>query len=150
VTISVGSGIDPDAIANGGPQEVPAGIKVKGDAAEIQAVLDKISAIAGPEAEEFLQVTEGDGYAVLAPQDGYRDKLESESGLGGSAVYSDVIDGDAQTVLFVNFDADDDWLVRLTEDEPELSDNLAPLSSLGVSGWVDDDVVHGLFKLTTD
>lgn len=150
VTISVGSGIDPDAIANGGPQEVPAGIKVKGDAAEIQAVLDKISAIAGPEAEEFLQVTEGDGYAVLAPQDGYRDKLESETGLGGSAVYSDVIDGDAQTVLFVNFDADDDWLVRLTEDEPELSDNLAPLSSLGVSGWVDDDVVHGLFKLTTD
>ncbi|WP_210437994.1 DUF3352 domain-containing protein [Nocardioides xinjiangensis] len=150
VTVSVGSGIDPDAITNGGPQEVPAGIKVKGDAEEIQAVLDKISAVAGPEAEEYLQVTEGDGYAVLALQDDYRAELESESGLGDSAVYSDVIDGDAQTVLFVDFDADDDWLVRLTEDEPELSDNLRPLSSFGISGWVEDDVVHGMVKLTTD
>ncbi|RYB95585.1 DUF3352 domain-containing protein [Nocardioides oleivorans] len=150
VTVSVGSGIDPDAIANGGPEEIPVGIKIKGDAGDIQAVLDKISAIAGPEAEQYLQVTEGDGYAVLAFNDDYRGTLESDSGLGGSDVYSKVIDGDAQTVLFVNFDADDDWLVRLTQDEPELSKNLEPLSSFGVSGWVDGDVVHGMLKLTTD
>ncbi len=150
VTISVGSGIDPDAIANGGPEEVPVGIKVKGDAAEIQAVLDKISAVAGPEAEQYLQVTEADGYAVLALQDDYRTTLESESGLGDSAVYSEVIDGDAQTVLFVDFDADDDWLVRLSEDDPEISKNLEPLSAVGLSGWVDGDVVHGVLKLTTD
>ena len=48
MTISVGSGIDPDAITNGGPGEVPAGIRIKGDAGEIQAVLDKISDLAGP------------------------------------------------------------------------------------------------------
>jgi hypothetical protein len=150
VTVSVGSGIDPDAIANGGPQEVPAGIKIKGDAGEIQAVLDKISAVAGPEAEQYLQVTEGDGYAVLALQDDYRSSLESDSGLGGTATYGDVIDGDAQTVFFVDFDADDDWLVRLAEDDPEVSENLEPLAAFGVSGWVDDDVVHGLVKLTTD
>ncbi|SED30741.1 Protein of unknown function [Nocardioides exalbidus] len=150
VTVSVGSGIDPDAIANGGPQEIPVGIKIKGDAGDIQAVLDKISAIAGPEAEQYLQVSEGDGYAVLALSDDYRGTLESDSGLGGSDVYSQVIDGDAQTVLFVNFDADDDWLVRLTKDEPELSKNLEPLSSFGVSGWVDGDVVHGMLKLTTN
>lgn len=150
VTVSVGSGIDPDAIANGGPGEVPVGIKVKGDAGEIQAVLDKISDLAGPEVAEYLQVSEGDGYAVLALQDDYRSTLETESGLGGSDVYSDVIDGEAQTVLFVNFDADDDWLVRLAEDDPEISENLAPLSSFGVSGWVDDEVVHGMVKLTTD
>jgi hypothetical protein len=151
VTISFGSGIDPDAITNGGPGEIPAGIRIKGDADEIQAVLDKIAAQAGPEAAEFLQVTEGDGYAVLALQDDYRGKLESGGDLGDSDDYAEVVEADdAQSVLYVNFDADDDWLVRVTQDMPEVSENLEPLSAFGISGWVDGDVVHGLFKLTTD
>lgn len=151
VTVSMGSGLDPDAVANGGPGEVPAGIRIKGDADEIQAVLDKISAKAGPEAAEYLQVTEGDGYAVLALADDYRSALEDGGSLGDSATYSEVVDADeAQSVMFVNFNADDDWLVRLTKDMPEVSENLEPLAALGVSGWVDDDVVHGLVKLTTD
>lgn len=151
VTISLGSGIDPDAIANGGPGEVPAGLTIKGDPGEIQAVLDKVKDQVPPEMAELMQVTEGDGYAVLAFQDDYRAELESGGDLGGSDDYSAVVDDDeAQTVLFVNFDADDDWLVRVTEDMPEVSENLAPLSAFGVSGWVDGDVVHGLFRLTTD
>ena len=151
VTVSLGSGLDPDAVANGGPGEVPMGIRIDGDAAEIQAVLDKIAAQAGPEMADLMQVTEGDGYAVLALQDGYRGQLEDGGGLGDSAAYSEVVESDeAQTVLFVNFDTDDDWLVRLTGDSPEVSDNVAPLSALGVSGWVDGDVVHGLVKVTTD
>jgi hypothetical protein len=151
VTISLGSGIDPDAIANGGPGEVPLGIRIKGDAGEIQAVLDKLKDVGGPELAEFLEVTEADGYAVLALQDDYREALESGGDLGGSDDYSKVVeDGDAQSVLFVNFDADDNWLVRVTEEMPEVSENLEPLSAFGVSGWVDGDVVHGLVKLTTD
>lgn len=151
VTVSMGSGLDPDAVANGGPGEVPVGIRVKGDADEIQAVLDKIAAQAGPEMAELLQVTEGDGYAVLALQDDYRSALEGTGSLGDSATYSEVVEADeAQSVLFVNFNADDDWLVRLVGDMPEVSENLEPLAALGVSGWVDDDVVHGLVKLTTD
>jgi hypothetical protein len=151
VTVSLGSGIDPDAIANGGPGEVPVGVKVKGDAGEIQAVLDKISAQLGPEAAEFMKVTEGDGYAVLALQDDYRGKLESSGDLGDSADYADVVESDdAQAVMFVNFDADDNWLARVTEDMPEVSDNVEPLSAFGISGWVDGDVMHGLLKLTTD
>ena len=151
VTVSLGSGIDPDAIANGGPGEVPVGVKVKGDAGEIQAVLDKISAQVGPEAAELMRVTEGDGYAVLALQDDYRGKLESSGDLGDSADYSDVVESDdAQAVMFVNFDADDNWLARVTEDMPEVSDNVEPLSAFGISGWVDGDVMHGLLKLTTD
>ncbi len=47
VTVSLGSGLDPDAVANGGPGEVPVGIRIDGDADEIQAVLDKIAAQAG-------------------------------------------------------------------------------------------------------
>lgn len=151
VTVSLGSGLDPDAVANGGPGEVPVGIRIDGDADEIQAVLDKIAAQAGPEVAELMQVTEGDGYAVLALQDGYRGELEGGGSLGDSAAYSEVVESDeAQSLLFVNFNADDDWLVRLTGDSPEVSKNLEPLSAFGVSGWVDDDVVHGLLKVTTD
>ncbi|HYJ26582.1 MAG TPA: DUF3352 domain-containing protein [Nocardioides sp.] len=150
LTVSMGSGLDPDAVANGGPGEVPVGIRIDGDADEIQAVLDKIAAQAGPEMAEFMQVTEGDGYAVLALQEGYRGDLEGGGGLGDSAAYSEVVSDEAQSVLFVNFNADDDWLVRLTGDSPEVSDNLEPLSAFGVSGWVDDEVVHGLVKVTTD
>jgi hypothetical protein len=151
VTVSMGSGLDPDSVANGGPGEVPAGIRIKGDADEIQAVLDKISAQAGPEAAEFLQVSEGDGYAVLALADDYRTALEGGGSLGDNATYSDVVDADeAQSVMFVNFNADDDWLVRLTKDMPEVSENLEPLAAFGFSTWVDDEVVHGLMKVTTD
>ena len=150
VTLSVGSGIDPDAISNGGPGEIPAGLTIKGDADEIQAVLDKLKAQMPPEVADYMQVTEGDGYAVLALKDDYRDKLASGGDLGGSDDYADVVDGDAQSVFFLNFDADDDWLVRMTKDMPEVSENLEPLSAFGVSSWLDGDVMHGQVKLTTD
>lgn len=150
VTLSVGSGIDPDAIANGGPGEVPVGITIKGDAGDIQAVLDKVKAQVPPEMAEFMEVTEGDGYAVLALQDDYRGKLEAGGDLGGNDDYAKVVDGDAQSLLFVNFDADDNWLARVTEDMPEVSENLEPLSSFGISSWIDDDVMHGKLELTTD
>lgn len=151
VTVSVGGGIDPDAIANGGPGEVPAGITIKGDADEIQAVLDKIVDQVPSEMTPMMEVTEGDGYAVLAFQDDYRGKLESGGDLGGTDDYGRVVeDGDVQSVLYVNFDADDDWLVRVTDDMPEVSENLEPLSAFAISSWVDDDVLHGKLELTTD
>ncbi|GAA1448839.1 hypothetical protein GCM10009641_77730 [Mycobacterium cookii] len=151
VTISLGEGIDPDAIANGGPGEVPAGITVKGDAEEIQAVLDKISDQVPSEMADLMRVTEGDGYAVLAFQDDYRAQLESGGDLGGTDDYGRVVeDGDAQSVFYVNFDADENWLVRVTDDMPEVSENLEPLSAFGISSWVDGDVLHGQLELTTD
>lgn len=151
VAVAVGSGIDPDAIANGGPGEVPVGIKIKGDADEIQAVLDKLKEAAGPEAADYMEVTGADGYAVLGLQEDFRTALESEAGLGDTEEFKQVIESaEAQSVLYVNFDADDDWLVRVSGESPEISENLAPLSAFGVSGWVDGDVIHGMFKLTTD
>lgn len=150
VAIGLGSGIDPDAIVNGGPAELPLGIKIKGDAEEIQAVLDKVKELAGPELAPYLEVTESDGYAVLGTNDDYKAALGSTGSLGETEVYGKVIEEGAAGVLFVNFDADDDWLVRLTEDEPELSENLDPLSAVGVSAWLDGDIVHGVYKVTTD
>ena len=52
--------------------------------------------------------------------------------------------------MFVDFNADDDWLLRLTQDLPEVSENLEPLAAFGFSTSVDDEVVHGLMKVTTD
>lgn len=149
VAVAVGSGIDPDAIVNGGPEEAPFGVKIKGDAQEIQAVLDKLKELAGPEAAPFLEVTEGDGYAVIGTNEEYTATLASGGKLGDTEAYDEVIEDDAASVLFVNFDTDD-WLARLSEDEPELSENLEPLSAVGVSGWVDGDVIHGVYKVTTD
>lgn len=150
VAVGLGGGIDPDAIVNGGPAELPLGLKIKGDAEEIQAVLDKVKELAGPEVAPYLEVTESDGYAVLGTNDDYKTALESKGSLGETEAYGKVIEDGAASVLFVNFDADDDWLVRLTEDEPELSENLDPLSALGLSGWADGDVVHAVYKVTTD
>ena len=151
VALAVGPGLNPDAIANGGPGEVPVGLRIAGDAAEIQAVLDKVEALAGPEVAPYLEVTEGDGFAVLGLQEEYRTALESEGSLADSEAYQEVIEDDeAQSLVFVDFDADDNWLVRLVGDVPEASENLEPLSALGVSAWVDDEVVHGMAKLTTD
>ena len=152
VAVAVGPGIDPDAIADGGPGEVPAGIRIAGDPGEIQEVLDKLKATAGdPEIEPFLEVTEGDGFAVLALKEAYRSDLADKGSLGDSAAYQEVMDDtEAQSVLFVDFDADDGWLVRVSEEDPEISENLEPLSAVGVSAWVDDEVLHSLVKLTTD
>lgn len=150
VAIGLGSGIDGDAILENGPSELPLGFKIKGDAAEIQAVLDKVKELAGPDVAPYLEVTESDGYAVIGTNDAYTEDLKAGGSLGGTEAYGNVIEDDAASMLFVNFDADDDWLVRLSKDEPEVSENLAPLSAMGVSGWVDGDIVHSVFKVTTN
>ena len=151
IAVSLGGGIDVDAVTNGGPEELPAGVTIKGDADDIQAVLDKLKESAGPEIAPYLEVTEADGHAVIALNDDYRGELESGGSLGDTAAYQEVVEGDdAQSVLFVNFNADDDWLTRLVESEPNASDNLDPLAALGYSQWVDDETVHGLVRLTTD
>lgn len=150
IAVGLGSGIDPDAIANGGPGELPLGIKIKGNAEEIQAVLDKIKDLAGPEIAPYLEVTESDGYAVLGTNDAYKAALGASGSLGESEAYDNVIEDDAAGVIYVNFDADDDWLTSIAGDDPEIADNLAPLSALGISNWIEGDVVHGVFKVTTD
>ena len=150
VAVGLGSGIDADAIINGGPNELPLGVKIKGDAGEIQAVLDKMKELAGPEVAPYLEVTESDGYAIIGTSDDYKAELESEGSLGSSEAYGKVIEDDAVSVLFVNFDADDDWLSRISKDEPEVSENLAPLAAFGISGWADGDVLHAVYKVTTN
>ena len=90
---------------------------------------------------------------AIGPDSEYRSALLAEGGtLGDSAAFRDVM-GEADragVLLYVDFDAGDNWLVTLVQDDQELADNLEPLSALGLTAWLDGDVSHSVLRLTTD
>jgi hypothetical protein len=156
VTLSVDGSIDPKELAaSPDPSTVPVALRISGDPARITAVVDKLKAAAGPQAD-VVTVRSGDGVVVLGLSPSYVDRVMSEGGLGSVQAFGDVVPhaGDAASLLYVDFDAGD-WATRLGDlvsgDGPDVRANLAPLHALGVSGWVDGDgVSHGLLRLTTD
>lgn len=152
--IAFGSDFDPEAIFGYDVDvtELPVGLKIKGDADEIQDVIDTIldSGIASGADQVF--VSDGDGdYVAVSPDDDYRDQLLDDGDLGGSDTYDDVVreSGDAASILYVNFDAGGGWLEQLVDDD-ELQDNLAPLEAAGLSAWEDDGVGHAVLRITTE
>ena len=152
VALSLGSDIDLDALSNSSDLSgLPVGVTIKGDAEGIQDVLDKLSSQLGPEADLLAMDADGDVVA-LGPSADYRAALLGDGGLGDAATFADAVpQGDGSTmVVFVNFDAGDGWLDKLAESDPSVAENLEPLSSLGMSGWVEGDTSHVVVKLTTD
>lgn len=150
IAVALGPDIDSDAIANGGPEELPVAVKVKGDPDEIDEVLEKIRAQMDDDAE-LLTASEGDGVVAFGPHSEFRDEVAKDGSLADNEVYDEIVGSDdAVAVFFVNFNASDDWLVRLAEDSDEAAENLEPLRAFGMSAWVEDDVNHGLLRLTTD
>ncbi len=151
--VSFGSDFDPEAFFNSSDgSEIPIALKVQGDPESAQAVIDKIVA-QEPSAETFLATdSDGDVFAV-GPNAGYREAVLARGSLGSSEVYQDVIRESAQasSVFFVNFNAGDDWLVRILGDgDPTVAENVQPLAGFGVAVWTDDDLTHGVMRLTTD
>jgi hypothetical protein len=148
--VSLGGGIDVDAFTNGGPEELPVGVTING----IRTTSRRCSTSSrngGTRGRALPRGDRGRRTRVLALNDDYRGDLESGGSLGDTGIYQEVVEGDdAQSVLFVNFNADDDWLTRLVESDPKASENLDPLAALGYSQWVDDETMHGLVRLTTD
>jgi hypothetical protein len=150
VTISLGGDFDPEAAFNGGPEDVPVGITIEGDPAEIETVLDKLRPQMGDDAS-LLETESDDDSVILSPDADYRAALLEGGSLGDSPAYKSVVEGadDADVVLFVNFDAGD-WLVHLGNDDPEAAANLEPLSAFGIAAWRDGDVSHSVLRLTTN
>jgi hypothetical protein len=114
-------------------------------------VLDKIAA-QDDTAADFLG-TDADGdVIVVGPNDDYRSEVLKPGGLGQDDVYQDVVrESDrASAVLFVNFNAGDDWLVKLAGDDQSVKENLAPLAGFGITAWQDDDWTHSVLRITTD
>ncbi len=143
MAVSMGAGFDLEAFFNGGPGELPVGVTIQGDPDAIQGALDKIKAQMGPDADMLETEVEGDR-VTLSPNADYRATLAGGGSLGDSEAFDEVVeDADAAAaVLFVDFDADDNWLARLAgEEDPEIAENIEPLSAFGVTGWLEDGVV---------
>lgn len=138
------------------PSQVPAGIRIKGDVAAIRAVIDKLTALAEPDAD-VLEVRSGDGVVAVGTNADYVASLLDQGALGEDEAFARALPDAEQAngVLFLSFDAGDGWTERLadllSDGDPEVRRHVAPLDALGISSRVDDDgIEHGLARLTTD
>ena len=128
------------------------GVKILGDADDIEGVLAKLRTSAtGADADILASDSEGEAVAV-GPDADYRALLLDDGDLGESDTFRRVVEhaDDAAAVVYLDFDAGDDWLVELAGEDDEVRTNLAPLQALGMSAWVDDDAAHAVLKITTD
>jgi hypothetical protein len=147
-----GSDFDPEAFFNSGsPSDIPIAMKVKGDDKAAIAVLEKILA-QQPDASKYLGLDSDAGYFAIGPGTELRTAILGNGELGKTEVYQDVIreSDKASAVLFVNFNAGDDWLVKVAGDDPTVAENLKPLAGFGIDTWQDDDWTHGVLRITTD
>ena len=151
--LSFGSDFDLEAFFNSGdPSEVPIALKVQGDADGARAVIDKI-ATQDPEVGDFVGIDSDGDVFVIGPDADYRQAVLAKGTLGSNEIYRDVIreSDKASAVFFVNFNAGDEWLVRLVGDsDPTIAENVKPLAGFGMAAWKDDEWTHGVVRLTTD
>ncbi|MFC6344048.1 DUF3352 domain-containing protein, partial [Nocardioides hankookensis] len=153
LTLAVDGDFDPESLFSGTDtgSATGVGVKVLGDADDIEAVLDKLRGAADGADGGLLDSDTDDGVVAIGPDADYRKVLLQDGGLGDSDPFTKVVEhaDDAAAVVYVNFDSGDDWLAALAGDDAEVRDNLAPLQALGMSAWVDDDVAHAVLKVTT-
>ncbi|HET6653612.1 MAG TPA: DUF3352 domain-containing protein [Nocardioides sp.] len=153
--VSVDGSVDVADLDGGDVPRAPVGVRINGDETEIVRVLDRLRALVPEGSDDVLLQRAGDGFVVLGLDPAYVDRLTTDGGLGDDETFAGVVP-EADRVsggVYVNFDAED-WATRLAEqlgDDPEVVANVAPLDALGLSSWLDDeDVQHGLFRLSTD
>jgi hypothetical protein len=152
--LAVGGDFDPEALANSTavPDDLGVGLHIQGDPAEIEDVLDKLRAQLPAESLAVLDSSEGEGEIAIGPDSDYRDQLLDEGKLGEASSFTGVVDNgeNASVLLFVDFNAGDDWLATLLEGDDTAVENVKPLKSVGMSGWVQDGVQHVKLRLSTD
>jgi hypothetical protein len=138
------------------PSTIPAGVRIQGDPDTITRIVTKLKRVAGPDAN-MVKVRTGDGTVAIGLDREYVETLAQDGGLGAVVAFQDVVPNAerASGVVYVNFDAGKGWADELadllSDGDPQVKANIAPLDALGVSSWQDDDKVqHGLMRLTTD
>jgi hypothetical protein len=156
VSISVDSSVDPKAIAQTpDPTDIPAGIRIKGDADKITAIIDKLKAAAGPGAD-VLQVGSSGDLVAVSTDKAYVDALLEKGDLGDAESFTAVVpEADrASAVFFLDFDAGDGWAEKVadlaSDGDASVRENVKPLDAFGISSWQEGDVQHALLRLTTD
>ena len=157
LTVSLDSSADLGSLRSSpDPASVPAGVRIKGDAAEITRILDQLKKVAGPQGDVVKVSSSGDTVSV-GTDPAYVEKLLEKGDLGSEASFRDVVpEADrASGVVYLNFDAGEGMATELGDlvsgRDPEVKANLEPLHAFGASGWVDGSgVQHSLVRLTTD
>jgi hypothetical protein len=155
VTLAVDGSVDLGVLDTGDPSDLPVGLRISGDPAEITRVLDLLLAEAGPVGRLVTVEEDADGVRIgLAPE--YVDALGTDGALGDSPGFERVLpEADRSgSAVYLDFDAADGWADRLATElsggDPEVQRNVAPLDALGASSWTEDGVQHGLLTMTVD
>ncbi len=157
LSVSIGADAPADVNEISGIEDLPLGVLIYGDEAEIKAVIAKVESHTGEKLSDLpATVTSGDGKVAISSTSEYGEQLLEDGALGDSKDFRDAVShaDDAQAVLYV--DLDNDWMdaIRktITEgDDPEateVADNLAVLRALGASTWSEGNTSHGLVRLS--
>ncbi len=130
---------------------VPVAVTVKGDAASIEKVLDKLRA-AGTTSPAALGSDSSGDLVVIGPAAAYRQEILAGGHLGDSDAFRSVVpDADhAGVVVFVDLDDLQKMVGQLAAGDDQVTSNLAPLKAFGFSGWVDEGVARTSLKISTD
>ncbi|MGG5259807.1 DUF3352 domain-containing protein [Phycicoccus avicenniae] len=151
--LSLGGDFDPGAMGeDDDPTALPLAATVTGDQAKVEDVVGRLASL-DPTLGQLLGTTRaGSDAVVVGPNESYRSAVARGGRLGDSAVFRSVVPNADRAVaaFFVDVDGRDDWLASLAADEADVAKNLAPLSAIGMSAWVDGDVVHSRLRVATD
>jgi hypothetical protein len=156
LSVSLGGDAPEDLAQVSDPADVPLGVLIHGDEAEIEAVIAKAEARAGVKLSDLpATVSSSDGKVAIATSPGYADALRGDGSLGDSQSFKDVVShaDEAQGVMYVSLQ--NGWIDALNdlaadEKDPDLVEaleNLGALQAMGASGWNEGDVGHGLLRL---
>lgn len=149
VALAVDSSLDPAAFQTLGfaGDELPVGLRIVGDPSSIVPVLDRLVAASGAQGEEIV-VREGDDAVAVGLSEAYVDQLAAGGDLGSSESFEQSLPGyqENAAAFFVDFDSGE-WF---TAPDAELQSNLEPMSSLGATMTVEDEVVRAQLRLDLD
>jgi hypothetical protein len=138
---------------------VPAGLRIQGDADKIKAIIAKVEEHLGMKLSDVPITVAGSGDTLaLSPSSDYADALLKSGDLGSHEGFGKVVPEArrASGILFVDFDSP--WRQTVVDviaedsrkDAADLDANTKPLEALGMSAWYDGGNSHLLLKLTTD
>lgn len=155
VVLAVSGDLDVDQAANSADgSDIPAGLKITGEAAEIEAVIDTLRPALGPLGDTVFATDVSGEVVAIGPSSEYRAQLLEDGSLGDSDTFGDVVgDTDNSTgILYLDFDAADDWLTTLAgqSGDQELADNIEPLNALGINTELDDKVARFTLRLAAE
>lgn len=150
--LSLGGSFDPRAVESGGPESLPVGLTITGDGPAIGRVWSRMV-----HRNETLEQVVGlsfidDDTVIASPSNAYRNTLSAGGRLGSNDTFRSVVANADQALAaaYVDLDGKNDWFATLAGTDPEVKRNLEPLSAIGMSAWVDGDVLHSRVRIATD